>query len=1134
MSLCIACANQRCQTLTLSKSLPALLWSAYRIVVVMTSFQRARRTTRFSLLLLEDSEVLLSDLAVQYHFIPDSTVGSPLHPLNSYPQRFVSRSTNTAVRGRIKLATHSILFDSDNWRDAVIRLPLVSVEYVRPTRDNFRSRGSDWSSQVVTTFADDIAEDDNSVMIFANAAVFQRELGVDHPYINVHLRGRHVFTPLYSSASTLLDDINSLLRITTLSPRLRSKRLRELVQEREARVSFDVTLLQYGLKEVAMMDAAASAVYPMSQQPGRFRITRLNLYFMPVHTESSSTVERISVTSIISLRSLFHGCRDAAIEVGYLVDVNLVPSENHATSTLMLAFPSCQVRQHALHLLHSVIQHPVQTYDRRELEAATSKWRRGDMSNFDYIMHLNLTAGRSFNDLSQYPVFPWVIQDYSSTSLDLSNPRTFRDLSRPIGALNEHRLRSFMERYHEMPPPRFIYGTHYSTPAYIIHYLVRAAPAAMLRLQNGRFDIPDRLFHSIAQAWDSVLHNRGDVKELIPEFYALDFSSGCFSGVVSRSASVGEFLDNVLGLDLGTRQDGIRLDDVELPPWANGSSELFVRKMKQALESEYASNHIHNWLDLIFGIKSRNADACNVFYTDVALPQSIGIEEEKVIEEDELLRIETVYLEFGRTPKQLFRYAHSPRFGDTEIVNMTSAAEGISVTYNSIALRAGDCGISSKDGSTSEAEPSPAPFARLRSRECNSGIEIPHRVRRVGSAPVHSGKASLNTSGKSRSMGLSIEKEKSTDLGLFRSMMIAHKDDTHEGDIVDMCVAEGDYLSLDSMLEHEAATVCTAWSSGYLKVYSGDRMVRSRFIDGLCSVTYTNNGLVAFGGRDGALGVYDIERGRVTVALESAHEADVLTLAFDTSAQVLVSGSLDGAVKVWKLPNSGRSTVDKLRLLQEADAENGVQDVCVTCVMCENLGFKNLHTESDLMVAAWTTDNNLLMWRMAGEGSHAFAELFWRWDGGCDEYQKIYGRVQDPGNHEENVAKRKRRIHVLAWITTTRQDVGRNGDVMLANTKDTSLRMWRVRGDGNVQVTVDISIADTCGIIRCLQIGYRSRSVLVTGDSGNVAEFDATGLCIMSARVASKGTSTVQLAFNSNQKLVVWDNNDNVYVVRLR
>lgn len=41
-----------------------------------------------------------------------------------------------------------------------------------------------------------------------------------------------------------------------------------------------------------------------------------------------------------------------------------------------------------------------------------------------------------YNDLTQYPVFPWVIKDYTSTTLDLNNPETYRDLSKPVGALD--------------------------------------------------------------------------------------------------------------------------------------------------------------------------------------------------------------------------------------------------------------------------------------------------------------------------------------------------------------------------------------------------------------------------------------------------------------------------------------------------------------------------------------------------------------------------------------------------------------------------------------------------------------------------------------------------------------------------
>ena len=51
----------------------------------------------------------------------------------------------------------------------------------------------------------------------------------------------------------------------------------------------------------------------------------------------------------------------------------------------------------------------------------------------------------------QWPVFPWVLADYTSPILDLNNPASFRDLSKPIGALNPQRLESFRFRFKEMP-----------------------------------------------------------------------------------------------------------------------------------------------------------------------------------------------------------------------------------------------------------------------------------------------------------------------------------------------------------------------------------------------------------------------------------------------------------------------------------------------------------------------------------------------------------------------------------------------------------------------------------------------------------------------------------------------------------
>jgi hypothetical protein len=38
---------------------------------------------------------------------------------------------------------------------------------------------------------------------------------------------------------------------------------------------------------------------------------------------------------------------------------------------------------------------------------------------------------------------PWVIKDFKSKDLDLNNPNIYRDLSKPIGALNAERLAEF-------------------------------------------------------------------------------------------------------------------------------------------------------------------------------------------------------------------------------------------------------------------------------------------------------------------------------------------------------------------------------------------------------------------------------------------------------------------------------------------------------------------------------------------------------------------------------------------------------------------------------------------------------------------------------------------------------------------
>lgn len=62
------------------------------------------------------------------------------------------------------------------------------------------------------------------------------------------------------------------------------------------------------------------------------------------------------------------------------------------------------------------------------------------MTNFEYLKILNFYAGRTFRDFTQYPIYPWILSNFDSSEIDLENPENYRDLSKPIGALNFERF----------------------------------------------------------------------------------------------------------------------------------------------------------------------------------------------------------------------------------------------------------------------------------------------------------------------------------------------------------------------------------------------------------------------------------------------------------------------------------------------------------------------------------------------------------------------------------------------------------------------------------------------------------------------------------------------------------------------
>ncbi|XP_049556699.1 protein FAN isoform X2 [Orcinus orca] len=569
------------------------------------------------------------------------------------------------IRGSLKICSKSVIFEPDATSQPIIKIPLRDCIKIGKHGENGANRhfAKAVSGGISLTFSQVYFIKEHNIV-----APYKIERGTMEYVFELDVSGKVegvVETLLQLHRASCLDKLGDQTAMITA-----------ILQSRLARTSFDKNRFQ-SVSEKLHMECKAEMVTPLVTNPGHVCITDTNLYFQPLNgypiciCHLSSQCRAACGTAVTG--QLQFCCCDAGnifsctMTLGSrghtkpmvqitLHDVRRIYKRRHGLmplglevfcteddlcSDVYLKFYERQDRDDLYFYIATYLEHHVAE---RTAEGYTLQWQRGLLSNYQYLLHLNTLADRSCNDLSQYPVFPWVVGDYSSSELDLSNPGTFRDLSKPVGALNKERLERLLTRYQEMPEPKFMYGSHYSSPGYVLFYLVRIAPEYMLCLQNGRFDNADRMFNSIAETWKNCLDGATDFKELIPEFYGDDVS----------------FLVNSLKLDLGKRQGGQMVDDVELPPWAR-SPEDFLQKSRDALESDYVSEHLHEWIDLVFGYKQKGRDAVGAHNVFHPLTYEGGVDLNSIEDPDEKVAMLTQILEFGQTPKQLFVTPHPRR-----------------------------------------------------------------------------------------------------------------------------------------------------------------------------------------------------------------------------------------------------------------------------------------------------------------------------------------------------------------------------------------------------------------------------------------------------------------------------------------
>ena len=316
----------------------------------------------------------------------------------------------------------------------------------------------------------------------------------DTPYIfcktETDITFKFEFIDVHEVKQTV-DSLQTLCKLSSTSEQ--AAELANMITAREARITFDWQWIS-DLREQTTFEGRCQLLTPLVENPGahicivmcilssisgRIVITNKNVYFQPFHSISARPVEQYRQDTFQRIEPHRHLLQDVGFEIFFLDN-----------TSILLAFSSPEQCDQALEAI-SISYTPspsVLPVGIDPLEHNMQLWLSGKMSNLDYLMNLNTMAHRSINDLAQYPVFPWIIADYTSASLDLSNPSTFRDLSKPVGMLDEAQGKYFQQRYHEMPDPKYFYGTHYSAPALVCFYLVRQDPGLTLKLQNGKFD----------------------------------------------------------------------------------------------------------------------------------------------------------------------------------------------------------------------------------------------------------------------------------------------------------------------------------------------------------------------------------------------------------------------------------------------------------------------------------------------------------------------------------------------------------------------------------------------------------------------------------------------------------------------
>ena len=277
------------------------------------------------------------------------------------------------------------------------------------------------------------------------------------------------------------------------------------------------------------------------------------------------------------------------------------------------------------------------------------KWNSGELTNYEFLLLLNIYSGRSFNDIHNYPVFPWTKIDFSST------PNQDRDFAFPLAAQTQEKQAHFREQVKTFSKSseqsmKFIYGAGISAPVYLSSFLMRIQPFTDLfeKLHESKISKNDLIFQNIHRFFEQV-EKTDENRELVPEAFTLP------------EAFIG---------DEATKSD--------VPKFAVDPFE-WIYINKKNINAKGMAPKIAQWVDLVFGYAQTGAEAekhLNVFipyiYSDVwdRFKETASMQQSMIFD---------LTMNLGSIPQPIFNeplvYSPTSQTSDLEMSCMLQAKE---------------------------------------------------------------------------------------------------------------------------------------------------------------------------------------------------------------------------------------------------------------------------------------------------------------------------------------------------------------------------------------------------------------------------------------------------------------------------